>query len=132
MAYPYFYVSIFNGGFTGNLYSLISNNYNSSTATFKINTTLLNKEEPNNFYIFNIFPYEQIIHFRPDQSITIIFTLPDKNIISLVESDFFSPNFPNPFLQTSITFAIKEINYEDYIANKEKSKRNVDNIEIVE
>lgn len=105
--YPYFYVKLYNENKNSSNHILYSNNPHSEFATFKVPMTIVLRSE--SYFTLRDSKCVQVIKFQPDQAIRFTVTLPNGDPIIFSNPDYYSPNEPNPYLQISASFAIREI-----------------------
>lgn len=103
--YPYIYLCLYDEG-ESLVNVLTSNNPNSTSALFKINTKY---DQLKNFIKLKGNKDIQRIKFRPNMDLRLTLYLPDGSIMSNNLDDRLSPLFPNPFLQVSVSLRIKYI-----------------------
>lgn len=105
--YPYVYVRLYNEGNRLTNQAMFSNNPNSPLVLFKVpvdeyfgNTSFITLTNAKT---------KQIVRFDPHSDLRFTVTLPDGTIVNFADSDNFSPNSPDPFLQVNALFSMRKL-----------------------
>ena len=111
ITYPYFLLEIYNisvaSGDTRNI--LISNNPNSVRVLFRIPVDDTVNKSVSPFIKIDGDGMVQTIKFKPDQSLKFRLLLPSGDTIKIGDSERFSPNQPNEFMQLSACFSLRRV-----------------------
>jgi hypothetical protein len=120
--YPYIYVHFYND--TKHTETIIyGNNPAATLATFRVSvdsvTAAAADQDGPNFFVFdNInLTAPQIMKFSPSESIRFRVTLPNGEDLQFIESDNYSPESPDPFVQISALVGLKQIVTAPKVAN---------------
>ena len=122
--YPYLYVLIYNDGEISTVNNLISNNPNSTLASFKVPVDKWLYDQPTSFFTLKPKQNKQIIRFSLDKDIRVTITTPDGTPLALSTPDNLSPLLPNPLLQVNLSLSIKPVNNNMMLTNS--SIKNID------
>jgi hypothetical protein len=107
--YPYIYVKIVNeGSNTSSNYSMITNNPNATTLTFKIPVSQFTNDPSALPYIRLSSGMTIKAKFNLRKSFRFTVYLPNGDVFQTVEQDNITPDFPNPLLQISATLRITD------------------------
>lgn len=88
--YPFYYVCLYSDIHKDNIQALLSNNPNTSYATFRV--------------VDGRCDMSPIIKFLPNDTFHVTIMLPNGEIVSFIQKDNISPKEPNPRLQVSLLF----------------------------
>jgi len=106
-SYPFLYLQIFNDGSVASTQLMYSNNPFTQKVVFKIPIDEYSGDR--SFIALKNCKMHQTVSMRFDQDIRFTLTDPAGNIIATLQSDTESPASPNPLLQLSASFAIRNI-----------------------
>ena len=106
--YPYVYVEFSNiTGMNNNI--LYSNNPFTTNVLFKVPIDDVNTPRASSFISVDGHGMVQTIKFKPNDNFRISVRLPNGDIFETEEKDYVSPSPPNPKVQLSVTFAIRQL-----------------------
>ena len=110
--YPYFYVCLYSDIHKDNIQSILSNNPNTSYATFRV--PISSGDTPGAKKImsqtsFTRCDMQQIIKFLPNDTFHMTVLLPNGEVLSFRQKDELSPKEPNMKLQISAAFEFTRI-----------------------
>ena len=103
--YPYVYVefSVLNNLSVNAIYS---NNPNSKKAMFLVPIRDINNKMTTRFIKLNSGSMIQTVKFKPNDCLRFSVYLPNGDLFKTVETDYYSPSLPNPFVQIEAVFSI--------------------------
>lgn len=104
-SYPFIYVGIGSAQAKSSEQTLYSNNPNSKDYNFKVPVDISELSQGVNF-VTCYSDSEQIITFKPNDSLRLRVALPNGELISFAISEDFSPAPPNPLIQINYLFSI--------------------------
>lgn len=109
--YPYVYVEISNvsGAGAGTKNIIYSNNPNSTRMTFRAPIDDVPNPVLSSFVKIDGDGMVQTLKFKPNDNLKFSVRLANGEVYQTVESDFYSPNAPNPEVQVSCLFSIKRL-----------------------
>jgi hypothetical protein len=106
-SYPFVYVELYNEGKQQSTQIFYSNNPSSSSALFKVP---VNEYFGDKWFVtLKDSKAKQTVKFIPNSDLRFRVKLPSGETVSYVNSDNSSPFIPNPLVQTSALFSIREL-----------------------
>jgi hypothetical protein len=106
-SYPFLYLQIFNDGMNSTTQVMYSNNPFTQKVIFKIPVNEYSGDK--SFICLKDAKQKQTVSIRFDQDLRFTLTDPAGNTIATLQSDTESPASPNPLLQVSAMFAVRNV-----------------------
>jgi hypothetical protein len=106
-SYPFLYLCIYNDGNQGSSQVMYSNSPVTEKVVFKIPVNEYSGDK--SFICLKDAKQKQTLSLRFDQDIRITLTDPAGNTVSFVQADSITPAAPNPMLQISMLFAVRNV-----------------------
>lgn len=107
--HPYIEVELSNTTSMSNSHIIYSNNPNNPKALFRVPVSDIREPIVSSYIRLSPYRVTQTIKFKPNDTLRFRVTMPNGQLFSTRDSEYFSPSVPNPDIQISALFGVKRL-----------------------